>query len=45
MTVEEKRAWIMMVVSTIANAIHLCFFLSAIVGSIARIAAYRWGFQ
>jgi hypothetical protein len=29
----------------IANAIYLAFFLSAILGSVAKIAAYRWGFQ
>jgi hypothetical protein len=29
----------------IANVIYLCFVLSAIVSSIAKIAAYRWGFQ
>ncbi|MET0233188.1 MAG: hypothetical protein ABW224_00975 [Kibdelosporangium sp.] len=29
----------------IANAIYLGFTLSAILGSIAKIAAYRWGFQ
>jgi hypothetical protein len=29
----------------IANAMYLAFFLSAILGSIAKIAAYRWGFQ
>jgi hypothetical protein len=29
----------------IANAVYLCFFLSAVVGSIAKIAAYRWGLQ
>lgn len=29
----------------IANVIYLCFVLSAVLGSIARIAAYRWGFQ
>ncbi|GAA4283712.1 hypothetical protein GCM10022261_12430 [Brevibacterium daeguense] len=29
----------------IANAIYLCFFLSAILGSIAKIIAYRTGFS
>ena len=29
----------------IANVVYLCFVLSAVVGSIARIAAYRHGFQ
>ncbi|WP_181871124.1 hypothetical protein [Sphaerisporangium album] len=29
----------------IANAIYLAFVLSAILGSVAKIAAYRWGFQ
>lgn len=29
----------------IANVIYLCFVLSAVVASIAKIAAYRWGFQ
>ncbi|MGW1885559.1 hypothetical protein [Streptomyces sp. NPDC001970] len=29
----------------IANAIYLAFVLSAVLGSGARIAAYRWGFQ
>jgi hypothetical protein len=29
----------------IANVIYLCFVLSAILASIAKIAAYRWGFQ
>ncbi|MFF9866342.1 hypothetical protein ACF1G0_13070 [Streptomyces sp. NPDC013953] len=29
----------------IANTICLAFFLSAVLGSAARIAAYRWGFQ
>ncbi|SDE54768.1 hypothetical protein SAMN05660485_01032 [Blastococcus fimeti] len=29
----------------IANALYLAFFLSAIVGSVARIVAYRRGFQ
>lgn len=29
----------------IANVIYLGFVLSAILSSIARIAAYRWGFQ
>jgi predicted outer membrane lipoprotein len=29
----------------IANAIYLAFFLSAILGSVARIVAYRRGFQ
>lgn len=28
----------------IANAVYLAFVLSAILGSIARLAAYRWGF-
>ncbi|MBB5624968.1 hypothetical protein [Sphaerisporangium krabiense] len=29
----------------IANAMYLAFVLSAILSSIAKIAAYRWGFQ
>lgn len=29
----------------IANAIYLAFTLSAILGSIAKIVSYRWGFQ
>lgn len=29
----------------IANVVYLCFVLSAVIGSIAKIAAYRWGFQ
>ncbi|MFG1645925.1 hypothetical protein ACGFMK_37075 [Amycolatopsis sp. NPDC049252] len=29
----------------IANAVYLCFTLSAILGSVARIVAYRRGFQ
>jgi hypothetical protein len=29
----------------IANAVYLCFFLSAILGSVAKIVAYRRGFQ
>lgn len=29
----------------IANAIYLGFVLSAILGSVAKLAAYRWGFQ
>jgi drug/metabolite transporter (DMT)-like permease len=29
----------------IANAVYLCFTLSAILGSVARIFAYRRGFQ
>jgi hypothetical protein len=29
----------------IANALYLAFVLSAVLGSVARIAAYRWGFQ
>ncbi|MDJ0380079.1 hypothetical protein [Streptomyces sp. G-G2] len=29
----------------IANAVYLAFVLSAVLGSTARIAAYRWGFQ
>jgi hypothetical protein len=29
----------------IANVIYLCFVLSAVVGSIAKIVAYRRGFQ
>ena len=29
----------------IANTVYLCFFLSAILGSIAKIVAYRRGFQ
>lgn len=29
----------------IANVIYLGFVLSAILGSVAKIAAYRWGFQ
>ena len=29
----------------IANAIYLAFVLSAILGSVAKIVAYRWGFQ
>ena len=29
----------------IANVIYLAFVLSAILGSVAKIAAYRWGFQ
>ncbi|MGY1858510.1 hypothetical protein [Modestobacter sp. SYSU DS0290] len=28
----------------IANAVYLAFVLSAVLGSVARIAAYRWGF-
>ena len=38
MAFEEKRAWI-------ANVIYLCFTLSAVVGSVAKIVAYRRGFQ
>ncbi|MET9699793.1 hypothetical protein ABZY31_23110 [Streptomyces sp. NPDC006529] len=29
----------------IANVVYLAFVLSAVLGSTARIAAYRWGFQ
>jgi hypothetical protein len=29
----------------IANALFLAFVLSAVLGSVTRIAAYRWGFQ
>jgi hypothetical protein len=29
----------------IANVIYLTFTLSAILGSVAKLAAYRWGFQ
>jgi hypothetical protein len=29
----------------IANAIYLAFVLSALLGSAAKISAYRWGFQ
>lgn len=29
----------------IANAIYLAFVLSAVLSSIAKVAAYRWGFQ
>lgn len=29
----------------IANTIYLAFVLSAILGSVAKIVAYRWGFQ
>jgi branched-subunit amino acid ABC-type transport system permease component len=29
----------------ISNAIYLAFALSAILGSVAKLAAYRWGFQ
>ncbi|MGF1648190.1 MAG: hypothetical protein ACFCVF_14885 [Kineosporiaceae bacterium] len=29
----------------IANAVYLCLALSGVLGSIARVAAYRWGFQ
>jgi hypothetical protein len=29
----------------IANVIYLAFVLSAILGSVAKIIAYRWGFQ
>ncbi|MFF0448793.1 hypothetical protein ACFYT4_20680 [Streptomyces sp. NPDC004609] len=29
----------------IANAVYLAFVLSATVGSVAKIVAYRWGFQ
>ncbi|MFD7439749.1 hypothetical protein [Streptomyces sp. NPDC059909] len=29
----------------IANAIYLAFVLSAVLGSVAKISAYRWGFQ
>jgi MFS family permease len=29
----------------IANTVYLCFFLSAVLGSIAKIVAYRRGFQ
>jgi hypothetical protein len=29
----------------IANAIYLAFTLSAILGSVAKIVSYRWGFQ
>ncbi|MFD0568152.1 hypothetical protein ACFQ0T_01255 [Kitasatospora gansuensis] len=35
---EQDRFWI-------ANAIYLAFVLSAILGSAAKIAAYRVGFQ
>jgi hypothetical protein len=28
----------------IANAVYLAFVLSAVLGAIARLAAYRWGF-
>ncbi|MCA0145527.1 hypothetical protein [Blastococcus sp. LR1] len=36
--VEADHFWI-------ANAIYLAFVLSAVLGSVAKIAAYRWGFQ
>ena len=29
----------------IANAVYLCFVLSAVLGSVAKIVAYRRGFQ
>ncbi|RSM63742.1 hypothetical protein DMH03_16145 [Amycolatopsis sp. WAC 01376] len=29
----------------IANSVYLAFVLSSLLGSIAKIAAYRWGFQ
>jgi len=29
----------------IANAVYLCFFLSAVLGAVAKIFAYRRGFQ
>lgn len=29
----------------IANVVYLCFVLSAVLGSIAKVVAYRWGFQ
>ncbi|KFU80473.1 hypothetical protein [Amycolatopsis lurida] len=29
----------------IANTVYLAFVLSSLLGSIAKIAAYRWGFQ
>ncbi|MFD9972762.1 hypothetical protein ACFWZR_00335 [Streptomyces sp. NPDC059017] len=29
----------------IANTVYLAFVLSAVLGSVARICAYRWGFQ
>ncbi|MFI1466788.1 hypothetical protein [Streptomyces wuyuanensis] len=29
----------------IANTVYLAFVLSAVLGSVARIGAYRWGFQ
>ncbi|MFD4723073.1 hypothetical protein ACFWOY_31490 [Streptomyces sp. NPDC058423] len=29
----------------IANTVYLAFVLSAVLGSVARISAYRWGFQ
>ncbi|TFV51639.1 hypothetical protein [Blastococcus sp. TF02A-35] len=36
--VEADHFWI-------ANAVYLAFVLSAVLGSAAKIAAYRWGFQ
>lgn len=55
-TREEKRAWILGISTLlpamaeaphfrIADAVYPCFTLSAILGSIARIFAYRRGFQ
>ena len=35
---EQDHFWI-------ANALFLAFVLSAVLGSVTRIAAYRWGFQ
>ncbi|WP_414940810.1 hypothetical protein [Amycolatopsis sp. cmx-11-51] len=29
----------------IANTVYLAFVLSSLLGSIAKVAAYRWGFQ
>ena len=44
MTHQEKRAWIMLVVSAAAYAVYcLCFFLSAILGSVTKVIAYRKG--
>jgi hypothetical protein len=37
-TAEADHFWI-------ANTIYLAFVLSAVLGSVAKIAAYRWGFQ
>ena len=43
MAFEEKRAWIMVLVTVSCSAVYLGFVLWAVVGSVLKLVAYRRG--